>query len=309
MQRREAATPVAGARDTGVGEISRPPHTFWGDALRRLLRNRLAVAGLVVVGLLVIVAIFAPLIASNDPIFQDYSATQETPSLHHLFGTDTLGRDVFSRMVYGARISLSVGIFTQLIILGIGIPVGLVAAFAGGRTDNFIMRGVDIVYAFPDLLLIVLLRALLGGGLYMLFLAIGLVSWVNIARLMRGQILSIKEQEFVTAARASGASNGHIMLAHLLPNALGPIIVSVAFGIPRAIFQEAALSFIGIGVKPPTPSWGVMIYDGYQSIFAIPYAVLFPAIAIALLMLAFTFLGDGLRDALDPRMAEEARRI
>jgi oligopeptide transport system permease protein len=197
---------------------------------------------------------------------------------------------------------MSVGMFTQLIVLSIGLPLGAIAAFAGARTDNLLMRFTDIMYAFPDLLLIILLRSIFGGSIYMIFLAIGLASWTNVARLTRSQILTLKEQDFVLAARTIGASEGTILRRHLLPNALGPIIVTVAFGIPRAIFAEAALSYIGIGVKPPTPSWGTMVSDGYQVIFGFPHLVLFPALAIAIAMLAFTFLGDGLRDALDPRL-------
>jgi oligopeptide transport system permease protein len=195
-----------------------------------------------------------------------------------------------------------VGIFVQVIVLFIGLPIGAVAAYAGGRTDNLIMRFVDVMYAFPDILLIILIRAILGGSIYMIFLAIGLVAWVSVARLVRGQILSLKQRDFATAAKAMGAPGRYIVWRHLLPNSLGPIIVLVTFGIPRAIFAEAALSYIGIGIQPPTPSWGTMIRDGYDLIFSAPHLVLFPAIALGVLMLAFTFLGDGLRDALDPRL-------
>jgi oligopeptide transport system permease protein len=222
--------------------------------------------------------------------------------MKHFLGTDELGRDVFTRLIYGARTSLSVGIFTQLIVLGIGLPLGAISGAAGGRADNLIMRFVDVIYAFPDLLLIILLRAILGGSIYMIFLAIGLVSWVNVARLVRGQTLALKQRDFVTAARVFGGFGSYITTRHLLPNSLGPVIVAVTFNIPRAIFAEAALAYIGIGVKPPTPSWGAMIRDGNNVIFAAPHLVLFPAIAIGILMLSFTFLGDGLRDALDPRL-------
>lgn len=276
--------------------------TLWMDSWRRLRANRLAMAGLAVVLALAVIALFAPLLAPRDPSYQDYSSILATPGKQFLLGTDNLGRDALSRLMYGARVSLAVGVFTQVIILAIGLPIGSVAAFVGGRADNLIMRFVDIVYGFPDLLLIILLRAVFGGSIFMIFLAIGLVAWANIARLVRGQILSLKEQDFIIAANAVGVSGPRIVLRHLLPNAIGPIIVAVTFGIPRAIFVEAALSYIGIGVKPPTPSWGSMIQDGYAVIFAAPHLVVAPALAIAVTMLAFTFLGDGLRDALDPRV-------
>ncbi|MBI4312690.1 MAG: ABC transporter permease [Chloroflexi bacterium] len=272
-------------------------------AFQRLARNRLAMAGLVIIILLALAAIAAPLLSPYDPIKQNYDALAEAPNGKHWLGTDALGRDTFSRLVFGTRTSLIVGVFTQAIVLSIGVPIGLMAGYAGGRVDNLLMRGVDIVYAFPDLLFIILLRSVLGGGILMIFLAIGLVAWTSIARLVRGQVLAIKSEEYVTAARAVGASNAWIILRHVLPNAVGPLLVAVTFAIPRAIFVEAALSYIGIGVPPPTPSWGTMIQDGYTLIFVAKHLVLFPAIAIATVMLSFTFLGDGLRDALDPRIS------
>lgn len=284
-----------------AAESARPHHTLWGDAFVRLRRNRLAVVGAVLIISLALASIIVPLISPYEFDEQNLDAILEGPSSAHLLGTDGLGRDVFTRLFYGARTSLAVGIFTQLIVLAIGLPIGAIAGYAGGRVDNLLMRFVDIVYSFPDLLLIILIRAILGGSIYMIFLAIGLVAWVNVARLVRGQILSLKQRDFTTAARAMGGSGPYITLRHLLPNSLGPVIVLITFGIPRAIFAEAALSYIGIGVKPPTPSWGTMIYNGYQNIFGAPYLVVFPAIAVGILMLAFTFLGDGLRDALDPR--------
>jgi oligopeptide transport system permease protein len=270
----------------------------------------MAVLGGAVVAALIMVALLADFIAPYSPTRQDYAAIFQPPGGLHPLGTDNLGRDQLSRLIYGARVAVAVGIFTQLVILAIGVPIGAVAALAGGRIDNLLMRFTDIVYAFPDLLLIILLSTVLRdnplksiwGGLLIIFFAIGVVNWVNIARLTRGQLLSLKERDFVEAARALGAGNTHIIVKHLLPNALGPIIVSVTFGIPQAIFTEATLSFLGIGITPPNPSWGSMIQDGYQAIFAYPYLVLFPALAIACTLLAFTFLGDGLRDALDPRM-------
>jgi oligopeptide transport system permease protein len=284
-----------------AAESARPHHTLWGDALVRLRRNRLAVVGAIIIISITLAAIIVPLVSPYEFDQQNLNVVLEGPSHAHLLGTDGLGRDVFTRLFYGARTSLAVGVFAQLIVLAIGLPIGALAGYAGGRVDNLLMRFVDVVYAFPDLLLIILIRAILGGSIYMIFLAIGLVAWVNVARLVRGQILSLKQRDFITAARAMGGSGPYITVRHLLPNSLGPVIVLVTFGIPRAIFAEAALSYIGIGVQPPTPSWGTMILDGYNNIFGAPYLVLFPAIAVGILMLAFTFLGDGLRDALDPR--------
>lgn len=275
--------------------------SLWRDALRRLARNRLAVAGLTVVVLMVFAAILAPVIAPYDPTLQDYTAIQKAPSPEHLLGTDTLGRDQLSRLIYGARTSLAVGIFAQAIALAIGLVVGCAALMGGRRTDNLLMRFTDVMYAFPDLLFVILIAAVLGSNIFNIFLAIGLVNWTDIARLIRGQMLSLQEREFVLAARALGASTPRIVFRHMLPNSLGPVTVVTSFGIPRAIFTEAALSFIGIGIKPPTPSWGTMINEGYQAMLATPTLVLFPALATALVMMAFTFLGDGLRDALDPR--------
>ncbi|MDP2726459.1 MAG: ABC transporter permease [Dehalococcoidia bacterium] len=282
--------------------LAHPPTSLWRDAMRRLARNRMAVMGGVVVLILIVTALSAPLLAPYDPVKQDYNAVLSPPSREHLMGTDGLGRDVLSRLIFGARTSMTVGVFTQLVILAIGLTIGATAGLAGGRTDNLLMRFTDIMYAFPDLLLIILLRSIFGGSVVMVFIAIGLAGWVTIARLVRGQILSLKERDYVEAARSMGASQMRILRHHLLPNALGPVIVALTFGIPTAIFAEAALSYIGVGISPPTPSWGSMIQDGFQAIFAFPYLVLSPGVAIAVTMMSFTFLGDGLRDALDPRM-------
>ncbi len=271
--------------------------------LRRLARNRLALAGGVVVLILGAIALLAPLIAPYDYARQDYDAILRGPSASHWFGTDALGRDVLSRAMFGARTSLAVGVVAQAIVIGLGLTVGVLASVGGRAVDSLLMRLTDVAYAFPDLLLIILLRAIFGGSLLMIMLAIALVNWTTVARLVRGQMLSLRQQDFALAARSLGAGEPRVVLRHLLPNALGPVIVVAAFGVPRAIFAEAALSFIGIGVAPPTPSWGSMVQDGYQAIFAFPHLVLFPTLAIALVMMAFTFLGDGMRDALDPRQA------
>ena len=282
---------------------------YWGRAWRRLLRNRLAVAGLVVIAAMVAIAVFAPWIAPHDPGQQNLSAgaQYQGPSWSHPMGTDALGRDWFSRVIYGTRVSLAVGISAQLVVLGIGLPLGLVAGIRNGPQDSVLMRFTDLAYAFPDLLLVILLRGVIGGSLWLLILTIGVVSWMDIARLVRGQVLTLREREFVTAARASGAGDGHIMTRHLVPNLAGPLVVILAIGVPRAIFIEATLSFIGYGVAIGTPSWGSMVQEGYAA-FAFPHLMLFPAAAIAVLMLAFTFVGDGLRDALDPMTTDNVRR-
>ena len=220
----------------------------------------------------------------------------------HLLGTDELGRDSLSRLMYGSRISLSVGILVQGIILPIGLAIGLAAGYFGGRIDNLLMRFTDIWYAFPDLIFVLVLVSVFGPNLLSIFGAIALVGWVGLARLVRGQVLAIKEKEYIEAARSSGSAPIKLILKHLLPNALGPIIVTVVFGIPSAIFLEAVLSFLGVGIQPPTPTWGQMVFDGYEAIYANPSSVVFPALAIGFTLLAFSFVGDGLRDALDPRM-------
>ncbi len=275
--------------------------SLWSDAFERLRRNHASMVALGAIVVLAIIAVAAPLIAPYDPTVLQSGGSMQPPNADFRFGTDTVGRDQLSRLIYGARISLSVGIFVQVIILAIGIPIGAIAAYAGGAVDNLLMRITDVMYAFPDLLFVIIFMAAFGPSLKNIFIAIGLVNWVGMARLTRGQLLSLKEKEFVEAARAMGTPTWRILFRHLLPNALGPIIVSVTFGIPGAIFIEAALSFIGLGVQPPTPTWGGMINEGYTAIFSDPQLVVFPALAIAITMMSFTFLGDGLRDALDPR--------
>jgi oligopeptide transport system permease protein len=239
---------------------------------------------------------------ASDPITQDVVNTFAPPSLQHPLGTDILGRDLLARVMYGASVSLSIGIIVQALILGIGGSIGMAAGYLGGRVDNLLMRFTDIMYAFPDLLLVLVFVAAFGPSFWSIFIAIGVVNWVGLARLVRGQVLSIKEKEYVEAAIMTGTSPLKLIAKHLIPNSLGPVIVTLTFGIPAAIFTEAALSFLGIGIRPPEPSWGVMIEDGYSAIFADPVQVIVPAIAVALTMLSFTFIGDGLRDALDPRM-------
>jgi oligopeptide transport system permease protein len=296
-----------------LGElVPRRERGLWSDAFRRLVRNRLAMVALVVLVVVAVVAILGnnvDAVRRYDPRVQDYSVVQTGPSGSHFFGTDQLGRDNWSRVLQGALISLQVGLGVQVIVLVIGLLVGGMAALGGRLLDNVLMRLTDLAYAFPDLLFIILIRAALSGRDWpvigepvpQMILAIAFVSWVTIARLVRGQMLSLKEQDFVLAARAMGASPFRMVFHHMLPNSLGPIIVAITFGIPIAIFAEAILGFIGFGLPPPTASLGRLVSDGYSFIQVNIWVVVFPAAAIGLLMLCFTFLGDGLRDALDPR--------
>jgi oligopeptide transport system permease protein len=274
---------------------------LWRDAWRRLTRNRLAMGGLVIICVLLLVAAFADVLSPYDPARLFPGQSYAPPSAAHWLGTDDVGRDVLSRLIHGARVSLAVGVFAQTIILVIGLTVGGIAGYFGSRVDNYLMRFTDVFYAFPDLLFVIIITAALGASFVNILIAIGLVNWTDLARLVRGQLMTLREREFVSAARSLGAPSARIILQHLLPNAAGPIIVRVTYGVPQAIFTEAVLSFIGLGVRPPMASWGTMIERGNQAIFSAPHMVLFPAIAIALTMLAFNFLGDGLRDALDPQ--------
>jgi oligopeptide transport system permease protein len=286
-----------------IDEGQRAPalRSLWGEAARRLARNRAALVGLALVLLFVVAGLFAPLLARYPPAEQ-HVADGFAPAFQHRYwlGADQLGRDEYSRILYGLRLSLEVGVAVQVIVLVVGVGVGGAAGLGGPGADNLLMRVTDIFYAFPDLLLVILLQEAFGSGQLQIFLAIGLVAWVTVARLVRGQILSLKQRDFVLAARALGASPFRIALWHLLPNAISPVIVAITFGIPAAIFTEATLAFIGFGLPPPSASLGTLASEGQQAIFAAPTLVIFPVVAIALIMFAFTFLGDGLRDALDP---------
>jgi oligopeptide transport system permease protein len=276
--------------------------SLWRDAWRRLLRNKLAVAGGLTVVLLCLVAIFADWLAPYPYTKPNFGRIYEFPSREFPFGTDQLGRDVFSRMIYGARVSMLVGLGAQVIVVALGVPIGVVSGYMGGRVDLLLTRFIDVMYAFPRLLFVILVMSMLGAGLMNIFIALGLTGWVGIARQTRAQVLAIKEREFVEGARALGARVARVLTRHVLPSALTPIVVSVTFGIPEAIFTEAALSFIGVGINPPTPSWGQMVGENQQFLRSYWYLCVFPSIAIAITMLSFTFLGDGVRDALDPRM-------
>ncbi len=326
MAEQTQALPLAGVQSQ---IFTRKPTNLYQDAWNRLLKNRGAVAGMFVVGFFALVAIFADQLAPHNaleifpnnsyrpPMWVQSDNPAQTGSVSFPLGTDTIGRDVLSRAIYGARTSLIVGFIPMLLIITIGTIIGMIAGFFGGWVDNLLMRFTDIIYAFPDLLFfIIMMTALretwigkLMNGLFLLFVSLALINWTGVARLVRGQVLAVKEKEFVEAARMIGASGGRIMLRHLLPNSLAPIIVTAAFRVPQAILTEAILGYIGVGVRPATDpndffltSWGNMLLDGRDAILAQPWLLITPAILIALILLAFTFIGDGLRDALDPML-------
>jgi oligopeptide transport system permease protein len=302
----------------GVGVAVRRSEGLWRDAFGRLRKNRLAVVGLVGVFLLLFVGVFGPALAPWPYYVQDdaalaannYRPLPPFKSMSHVLGTDPNGRDMLSLLLDGAQISLTVALVAQGVVLLIGVPIGAIAGWLGGRVDNALMRFTDVIYAFPDLLFIILLSVAFRdtwfghalNGVLLVFVAIGLVSWVTVARLVRGQLLSLKETEFVEAARAIGVSDRNIVLRHLLPNGIGPVIVAVTLGIPAAILAEATLAFIGVGVQPPRASWGSLISAGYDQMRVYPWLTLLPGILIAAALMSFTFLGDGLRDALDPKL-------
>lgn len=281
---------------------ARPATTYWQDAWRRLKENKLAMAGLAVIVLIALLAAVGPLLSPYSYSDQVLADANKPPSAGHWFGTDNLGRDLLTRVLYGARISLAIGVVASLINLTIGVVYGGVSGYCGGRVDNVMMRIVDILYGIPLLLYVILLMVVLKPGLTNIFLALGLVYWLRMARIVRGQVLAIKEQEYVLAARLVGAAPWRIILRHLVPNSMGPIIVTLTLSIPEAIFTEAFLSFIGLGVSAPMASWGVLASESLAGLRSYPFQLLYPALAISVTMLAFNFLGDGLRDALDPRM-------
>lgn len=273
--------------------------TLLGDAARRFTRNKLALVGLLIVAALILAAIFADWIAPYPYDAADPVSALQFPSREHWMGTDEVGRDVYSRIVYGTRISLSVGLGVMAIALLIGLPLGLLAGLAGGAIDYIIMRIVEVFTAIPVLMLALLLISVFGGGLYNVILALGIVAWLDACRLLRAQLLSLRERDFVLAAQTVGANKIHIAIRHLLPNAVAPLIVAVTIGIPVAIFAEAGLSFLGLGINDPIPSWGKMVGNSLSYMRVYWYLGVFPTLAIAFTLLGFTFFGDGLRDAFD----------
>ncbi|MEZ5569366.1 MAG: ABC transporter permease [Halioglobus sp.] len=277
--------------------------SLWDDAWQRLRRNRLAVFGLAVLGLFVLLALLTPWIAPYGYAEQNLDLGASPPSLQHWLGTDTFGRDLLTQILYGGRISLAVGFIATAVALCIGVLWGAIAGYVGGRVDAVMMRLVDILYALPFMIFIVLLMVVFGRNLLLLFLAIGAVEWLTMARIMRAQVQSLKQQEFVEAAMSLGLSPFTIIRRHLIPNALGPVIVYTTLTIPGVMLLEAFLSFLGLGVQPPQTSWGLLISYGAESMEEYPWLLLFPGLALTLTLFSLNFLGDGLRDALDVRGA------
>lgn len=282
--------------------IVRPSISYWRDAWRRLRRNPVAMTGLVLVVLITLIAIFAPWLTPYDYFTQDLSSANERPTADHWFGMDALGRDVLTRVLYGSRISMTVAYVSAAIIFFVGVIYGGIAGYVGGRTDMVMMRIVDIISGIPNMLYLILFMVTLGPGLRSIILALGITLWMGMARMVRAEVLSLRNQEFTIAAQALGISRWRILVTHLIPNSMGTIIVNLTFAIPIAIFSESFLSFLGLGVSAPQASWGTLSAEALQSYMVYPHQLLFPALAICITILAFNFLGDGLRDALDPKM-------
>jgi oligopeptide transport system permease protein len=275
------------------------------DAWIRLKKNRLAMFGLVVIVFMTIGAVFAPLIAPYSYDTQDLNLGATSPSADHWFGTDVFGRDQLTRIIYGGRVSLAVGFLATAVSLLIGVMWGTVSGFVGGRVDMFMMRIVDILYALPFIIFVILLMVIFGRNLFLLFMAIGAVEWLTMARIVRGQVLSIRKQEFVEAAIVMGLSKWRIITRHVIPNALGPVVVYTTLTIPSVMLLEAFLSFLGLGIQPPMSSWGLLISYGVETMEEYPWLLVFPGIMLSLTLFSLNFLGDGLRDALDPKVSRD----
>ena len=278
--------------------------SLWSDAIRRLFKNKAAVAGAVVLVVLIVLAVLAPWIAPYPYAYQNLDLGASPPSSAHLLGTDVLGRDLLSRILYGARISLLVGFIATTVALLIGVSWGIIAGYSGGKVDSVMMRIVDILYGLPFIIFIILLMVIFGRNLWLLFLAIGAVEWLTMARIVRAQVLSLKNQEFVLAAQAMGVSNFAMFKRHLLPNILGPVAVYATLTIPQVMLLESFLSFLGLGIQPPMSSWGTLIKDGVESMEEYSWLLIYPGLTFTITLFALNFFGDGLRDALDPKTSE-----
>lgn len=278
--------------------------SLWSDAVSRLIKNKAAMVGAIILFVLILCAIFAPYIAPYSYSFQNLDLGATPPSSEHLLGTDILGRDLLSRILYGARISLMVGFVATGVALVIGVSWGIVAGYFGGRIDSIMMRIVDVLYGLPFIIFIILLMVIFGRNLWLLFGAIGAVEWLTMARIVRGQVMSLKNQEFVLAAKAMGVSNLTMFRRHLLPNILGPIAVYATLTIPQVMLLESFLSFLGLGIQPPMSSWGLLIKDGVESMEEFSWLLIYPGITFTITLFALNFFGDGLRDALDPKSSD-----
>ncbi|GGF45633.1 peptide ABC transporter permease [Aliidongia dinghuensis] len=277
--------------------------SLWKSARRRLVRNRAAMGGLVMLAIIGLLAILAPYISAHamDDISWDQIGAPPNWEQGYYFGTDSNGRDLFARTLYGARVSLMVGILASIVSLVIGVTYGAVAGYLGGAVDNVMMRIVDILYSLPFMFFVILLTVFFGRNIFLIFVAIGAVEWLDMARIVRGQTLALKHREFIEAAHAFGVSNSAIVRRHIIPNILGPVMVFVTLTVPKVILLESFLSFLGLGVQEPMTSWGVLISDGARDMETAPWSLLFPATFLAVTLFSLNFLGDGLRDALDPK--------
>jgi len=279
--------------------------SLWRDAARRLAKNRMAVFGLIVLSTVTILAIITPWTAPYSYETQDLRLSAAPPSAEHWLGTDYLGRDLLTRILYGGRMSLMVGFAATAVALLVGVLYGATSGFLGGRIDSFMMRVVDILYALPFTIFVIILMVYFGKNIILLFCAIGAVEWLTMARIVRGQVLSLKKKEFIEATVAMGLPRSRVLLRHIIPNTLGPIIVYTTLTIPNVMLLEAFLSFLGLGVQPPMSSWGLLIRDGADHMEEFPWLLLYPSIALSLTLFSLNFLGDGLRDALDPRSSKD----
>lgn len=279
--------------------------SLWEDAFSRLLKNRMAVVGLLYLIFQTLVAIFAPWIARFNFEETDLILGAIPPDGVHFFGTDDLGRDMFTRVIYGSRISLMVGILATAVSVLIGVLYGAISGYVGGRTDNVMMRILEILYSLPFIFFVIILMVLFGRNIYLLFIALGLIEWLTMARIVRGQVVSLKKMEYIDAARSMGVSHFQIIIRHLIPNVLGTVIVYITLTVPGVILEEAFLSFLGLGVQEPMSSWGTLISDGVSAMQTYPWMLIFPCVTLMLTLLALNFLGDGLRDALDPRASKD----
>ncbi len=282
--------------------LLRPSLTYWQDAWLKLKKNKVAMASMCIIGLCCLLALFGPYLGGHDYTRVNADAIDQTPSLKHWFGTDSLGRDLWARLWMGARISLSIGFLATLINSVLGSVVGGISGYLGGKTDMFLMRTVDVLYGIPYIIIAILVMVVLGTGMQSLILAMVVVGWIKTARLVRGQVMQLKNQEFVLAAKKLGAGNLRILFRHLIPNTLGVIITDLTMAVPYAIFTEAFLSYIGLGIQPPQSSWGLLARAGAQCLRTAPYQMFLPAFFIGITMLSLNLFGDGLRDALDPRI-------